>query len=105
MNLIIDIGNTRAKLFVFEENRLIEQTFCDSQTLCALDQLLSKYTFQKGIISSVGHIGEEAENRLKNLPFDIIRLNEKQDSLLSLHISLGEATKSSLSHQQWEQTA
>lgn len=77
MNLIIDIGNTRAKLFVFEENRLIEQTFCDSQTLCALDQLLSKYTFQKGIISSVGHIGEEAENRLKNLPFDIIRLNEK----------------------------
>lgn len=76
MNLIIDIGNTRAKLFVFDGKRPTEQVYCDSQTLCALDLLTKKYTFEKGIVSSVGHIGEEAEQRLQNLPFHIIRLDE-----------------------------
>lgn len=75
MNLIIDIGNTRAKLFVFDANQLVEQVFCDSETLYMLDQLTSKYAFRKGILSSVGHIGAEAEQRLSCLTFDFIRLD------------------------------
>lgn len=75
MNLVIDIGNTRAKLFVFDGKRIVEQVFCDSDTLQAIDQLLLKYTFEQGIMSSVGRIGKEAEQRLNSLPFGITRLS------------------------------
>lgn len=76
MNLIIDIGNTRTKLYVFEGKNLVEQTYCDNQTLDALDLLTKKYSFKKGIISSVGKTGNDAEQRLKHLPFEMTYLNE-----------------------------
>lgn len=84
MNLVIDIGNTRAKLFVFDRESIIEQLFCDSQTLSALDQLTERFAFEKGILSSVGQIGEEAEARLRSLPFELIRLDNKTKLPISL---------------------
>lgn len=84
MNLIIDIGNTRAKLYVFEGKNLVEQTYCDNQTLDALDLLTKQYSLEKGIISSVGKIGNEAEQRLKDLPFEISYLNEQTELPIKL---------------------
>lgn len=75
LNLIIDIGNTRAKLVVFDGNKLIKQVFSDSNTLSALDELTAQYTFDKGILSTVAKIGQEAEERLNALPFPMTRLD------------------------------
>lgn len=76
MNLVIDIGNTRAKLFVYDGENLTEQVYDDSETLSTLDKLTQQYAFSKGIVSSVGRIGTEAEARIKCLPFEVVRLDE-----------------------------
>lgn len=54
MNLIIDIGNTRAKLALFKDNKLfhIENVTHDAFENSALS-LIEKYPIRRGIISSV----------------------------------------------------
>lgn len=84
MNLIIDIGNTRAKLVVFEYEKILEQVYSDSNTLCALDDLTKRYTFEKGILSTVAKVGEEAEERLSNLKFPLTRLHSDTPLPISL---------------------
>ena len=74
MRLVIDIGNTRAKLVVFDRKDIVGQFYSDSNTLSTLDDLLQKYPFRKGILSTVAVLGEEAEQRLQSLPFPLIRL-------------------------------
>lgn len=75
MKLIIDIGNTRAKLVVFNGNDIVEQVYSDSDTLSALDDLTLRYDFKKGILSTVAKIGEEAEQKLQSLSFPLVRLD------------------------------
>lgn len=77
MRLVIDIGNTRAKLVVFDKTEVIEQTYSDSNTLSALDDLKKRYALRKGILSTVTVLGEEAEKRLLQAGFPIIRLDAK----------------------------
>ncbi len=77
MNLIIDIGNTRAKLVVFDGQDIVEQTYGESQTLNVLDEVTERYAITKAILSSVGKIGEEAERKLKLLPFPVLRLTNQ----------------------------
>lgn len=75
LNLIIDIGNTRAKMVVFDGQRIVDQIYGESQTLCAIDEVTSQYAITKAILSSVGQIGSEAEAKLKSLPYPILRLS------------------------------
>lgn len=75
MNLIIDIGNTRAKLVVFDNDSVKELVYSDSNTLEELPALVGKHAFGKGILSTVGHIGEKAEQQLQSLPFPLVRLS------------------------------
>lgn len=57
MNLIIDIGNTLAKLFVFEENTIIYSTKIKTESLYNISELLNKFDkFDNAIISSVADI-------------------------------------------------
>lgn len=74
VDLIIDIGNTRAKLFVFDGDEVAELVFCSSETLDKLDELTRRYTFRRGILSTVARLGEEAEERLGKLTFPLERL-------------------------------
>ena len=53
MRLVIDIGNTRAKLVVFDGTEMVGQTYSDSCTLSGLDDLLARHTFRKGILGTV----------------------------------------------------
>lgn len=77
MNLIIDIGNTRAKLLVFEDNDIVEQVFSDNQTLGELPDLLDRYTFEKGILSTVVRLTPKIEELLADLPFPFVRLTSQ----------------------------
>jgi type III pantothenate kinase len=58
MNLIIDIGNTRTKLALFEKNNLIEKANVDALTLDALSDLLKGRNVE-GVIMSVS--GQDTE--------------------------------------------
>lgn len=68
MNLIIDIGNTRTKLAVFEDNKLVENIVCDfDQTLNQLVVLEHKYKITLGILSSVVHLKSDFVKKVKKI--------------------------------------
>ncbi len=75
MNLIIDIGNTVAKIAVFSGRELVEVAFTSNRTLEALPDVCAKHQLRQGILSSVIALTEEVEKHLQALPFNIIRCN------------------------------
>jgi len=52
MNLIIDIGNTRTKIFVFDKDLLFKE-LSDQPSASSLKKILSGYSIEDSIISSV----------------------------------------------------
>lgn len=74
MNLIIDVGNTRIKAAVFENNRLIELlAFAEKELLDKVDFFLSKYVITNGILSSVTVLtGDLVKNLQKKIPFMVL---------------------------------
>lgn len=77
MKLIIDIGNTSAKLAVFDKNNLLEIFHSSNQTLNILDVICSKYTVKRAIIASVIQINDIIKKQLKKCKFHILELNHK----------------------------
>ena len=69
MNLIIDIGNTRVKLAVYEENTLLEKIIIHKKDFFKnIKKILKKHLkIKKGIISSVDFFSKEQENELKTM--------------------------------------
>ncbi len=79
MNLIIDVGNTRIKAAVFENDTLLEVVvFKADDLLKKVDFLINKYTIGKGIISSVKNISNNQLNQLhKKLSFLVLDASTK----------------------------
>lgn len=75
MKLIIDIGNTVAKLVAFKGDEPIEETKTSNGTLAALPAFASKYDFECGILGTVRDIAPEAENTLKQLRIPLLRFS------------------------------
>ena len=68
MNLIVDAGNTRVKLAVFEKDTLVEVIFIDvNELLSEIKKILKKYKITAGILSNVGFIAEYEMQKLQNL--------------------------------------
>ena len=74
MNLIIDVGNTRVKAAVFENDTLIEVAiFSNDELLNKVDFFIKKHTINHGIISSVKHLSENVLKKLRNkIPFLVL---------------------------------
>ena len=77
MNLIIDIGNTVAKLAIFSQGEAVEVVRCSNQTLESLPALCQRYPIRQGILSSVITLNDTIEQQLQGLNFPIIRLTYK----------------------------
>ena len=79
MNLIVDIGNTRIKAAVFENDKLIELLVLESEDLLEkVDFLIKKYTINSGIISSVKNISKEIRDQLsKKVSFLVLDSSTK----------------------------
>ena len=79
MNLIIDVGNTRIKAAVFENNTLIELLIFDSSQLIEKASfLIKKYTINKGIISAVKRISKKELDLLNEMiPFIMLDSSTK----------------------------
>lgn len=72
MNLVIDIGNTCTKLACFSENELVEVVKADHEIGEVLRLFCRKYSFQKGIISSVSDIETDFKAALSELKFPVL---------------------------------
>lgn len=73
MNLIIDIGNTRAKAFAFEGDDIVESMATDHK-LTGLVEFAQRTGCTRGIYSSVAHIPEEGYKALESLGFPLLQL-------------------------------
>jgi type III pantothenate kinase len=68
MNLIIDAGNTRVKLAVFEKDRLVEVVFIDLEfVFLEIKKIVKKYRITVGILSNVSFISEDKMQKLQKL--------------------------------------
>lgn len=72
MKLIIDIGNTVAKLVAFDGDDPIEEFRTSNETLDGLENFISKHPFEKGIVATVRPIEQKVMEMLGNLPFPLL---------------------------------
>lgn len=75
MNLIIDIGNSVAKIAVFKETELVEVFYDSNHSLEQLTNVSSKYSLQKGIVASVITITDHIRSQIEALRLKIIYFN------------------------------
>ena len=75
MNLVIDIGNTVAKLAAFDGDTLLEVAYDSNQTLAQLPAFCRKYSFERAIVVTVIDLTNEADAQLSRLPFTLLWLN------------------------------
>jgi type III pantothenate kinase len=76
LNLAIDIGNTRTKLGIFQNDELVLKETWDSLELTKLKEWLYNHPVEKIILSTVANINEEI-NDYFNSHFYYIQLTEK----------------------------
>ena len=74
VNLIIDIGNTAAKIALFEGTELLDVTYDSNRTLESLPDVCRCYPIEKAIVATVIDLTDEAEARLAELPCPLLRL-------------------------------
>lgn len=74
MNLIIDIGNTVAKIAVFDGEELMDIVYDSNRTLEHLEEICARYPVEHAIVATVVDLTEEVERRLQALPCPLLRL-------------------------------
>ena len=76
MNLIIDIGNTVAKVAVFNlEGSIIDIQYYSNQSLGCICEICRKYPIEKGIVASVIDLTDEVVQKLKTFTFPLLMLD------------------------------
>lgn len=75
VNLIIDIGNTVAKLVAFDGDEPIEEIRTANDTLEALPDFARRHHFEHGIVATVRDITPQAEAQLQALPCPMLRFD------------------------------
>ena len=76
MNLVIDIGNTVAKLAAFDGDELKEVVFDSNRTLAQLPEFCKRYPFERAIAVTVVDLEEAVARSLEGLPFPVLWLDK-----------------------------
>jgi type III pantothenate kinase len=78
MNLVIDVGNTRVKLAIFDQDQLLESTSSSSENLLKhVKTLFETYPrLTNAIISSTAQVPEDLKNKL-SLQLNLIEFNHQ----------------------------
>ena len=74
MNLVIDIGNTTAKMAAFKGDELLEVAYTDNSRLSDLSKFAAHYPFKQAIYSTVVNLNDEALEEIARLPFPCRKL-------------------------------
>lgn len=75
LNLIIDIGNTVAKIAVFKGSEMLEVVFDSNQHLDSVEAICAKYPIEKGIVATVIDLNDYAKDKLSNFSFPLLWLD------------------------------
>ena len=75
MNLIVDIGNTFAKIAVFDGNEMIDVVSCLNQSLDELCSLKDKYLIEHVIVASVIPLSDLINKQIYQLGIPILMLD------------------------------
>ncbi len=68
MNLVIDVGNSRVKVALFEKDSIQEVVVVEKENLIEkLSRLITKYPVEKGILSSVVMLNNQFLEQIKKL--------------------------------------
>lgn len=77
MNLIIDVGNTRVKVAVFEQDTIKSKYVFDKDMIVPeVKKIISKYSISLAIISAVATLSEEKLQELRQF-LDLLELNHQ----------------------------
>ncbi len=76
MELIIDIGNSNAKLAVFDNGKIVEVLRGSNHSLDCLPLLYNKYPITRGIYATVITLSNTIRKQLGKLPFSIMQLTK-----------------------------
>lgn len=86
MNLIVDIGNTRTKLYLFEKDDLLERQVFLNEEEQKIEESIKALNYNKMIVSSSAHLSEFYDNLefllLSNTTKTPIKLNYKTPKTL-----------------------
>lgn len=86
MNLIIDIGNTRVKVAVFEMNSVKEIFVIEKEKIISeVKKIISKFNISRSIISSVANISESEQQNLVKLLNPLFLNNETKVPFSNLY--------------------
>ncbi len=77
VNLIIDIGNTVAKIAAFDGKTLVEVLYDSNCTLEHLPRFCERYSFEKAIVATVIDVDGQVHECLDKLSFPVLWLDEK----------------------------
>lgn len=77
MNLVIDIGNTVAKIAVFDGTELLEVVHDANTALERLPEVCGKYACRRAIVATVVDLEEQARRRLEALPVPLLWLDSR----------------------------
>lgn len=72
MNLIIDIGNTVAKIAIFEGQDMLEQAYDSNRTLSRLRNLYECYSPDHAAVITVIDLTDEVKRVLNSLPIPVL---------------------------------
>ena len=76
MNLIVDIGNTAAKIAVIDENEIVARRISERLTDADFDELFERYKLiDKAIVSSSGSCGDEVAAMLERRADYVLKLD------------------------------
>ena len=81
MNLIIDIGNTIAKMAVFDGGRIVEVVYDSNLTLERLPEVCRTYTIEKAIVATVIDLSREVLSQLEDMAVPIVKELEDKSLL------------------------
>ena len=77
VNLIVDIGNTIAKVALFDGEAMVNVIYDSNQSLDCLEALCVKYPVEQGIVATVIDLSERVLAALVALPFPLLWLDSK----------------------------
>lgn len=77
LNLVIDIGNTAAKIALFEGSVMVEVVYASNRSLECLESLCSKYSVEQAIVATVIDLDGELLGRFGALRLPILWLNSQ----------------------------
>ena len=77
VNLVIDIGNTAAKMAVFERGILVETFHGNNHSLTDLPEIAKKYPLQKGVIASTITLTDDIRAQLDAIGINMLHVNSE----------------------------